>query len=891
MPMTPTPFRRAFLRLRAILFRRALDDDMQAEMREHLERATKRYIARGLAPVDARHAARQEFGNLTVLQEDARDARGARWVDALTGDLRFAIRYFARHAATTTILVAVIALGTGANALIFSIVQSQFFRPAPAIPDTETSSLIWAQERATRTAEWKPRRFSQPELAALAERRDIFTDVAAWTEEEISFEDGDSTDARVVGAQFVTANFFSTLGVRLAAGQGFRQSAGDTPDMTAVMSHTFAEGLYGNASAAVGRRILLNGIPVYVVGVAPPRFQGAKRNMDNSAMWVPMSARVDIARDPRRRLTTESVLSLVARLAPGVSRDQATAFTRHVVTNALPDSAARVGTTRTAYVLPMHALPPGDDRTEDVFVFGFFMTMGVLLLLVAWTNVSSLIVAAAVDRRHEIAVRLSLGASRLRLVCQLVTESTMLALCGSAVGLTLAWWGLTYLAKSGLLGAEVAPDPWTFVYVVAMAFATGVLFGLSPALHATRSGVANALRESGTGTRSRSRDQRRFVAMQIALSQPLLMVLGVVLSQVVSDYRPLPSELSRESITIGLRPSPAGTRDQERETIASLVARIAERPDVVGAAPEPSVLVVREVHSEADTARVQIEAAAPGWFALVNVPVILGRDVSLADTAAADYPVVIGSDLARRIWGGASPIGRTLSSPMGSMNKDSIAMTVIGVFDAARQLPEMTRDRSIARANAPSRVFTARAKQWRSSGVLVRTRGPAAPLVPDLRRFVRAEAPSLPVLAMRTLEQADAQAYRAALKKSAMAAAVGALPLLLASLGLFGIVSLAVRQRTREIGIRIAVGARPMQVARMFLGSGVNVTVVALVVGLPLSVVAMKLRLSPVFTPDGNPFLVGIVVAGVQMAVASAATWIPARRAALVDPAKTLRID
>ena len=813
------------------------------------------------------------------------------WVNALTNDLRFAARYFARHAATTAILVAVIALGTGANALVFSIVQSQFFRPAPGVPDNDVSSLIWAQERVTRTAEWRPRRLSQREFAALEERRDIFADVATWTEEEILFDGGDNTDARAIGAQFVTTNFFGVLGVRLAAGQGFRQDDGDAPDMSAVMSHNFAEGLYGNASAAVGRRIQLNGIPVYLVGVAPPRFQGAKRDMDNHAIWIAMSARRDIARLSASRPAGDDALSVVVRLAPGVSRDQATALARQVVTTAMPDSAARVGMARTAYVMAMHALPPGDDRTEDVFVFAFFMTMGILVLLVAWTNVSSLIVAAAVGRRHEIAVRLSLGASRLRLVRQLVTESTVLALAGSALGLLLAWWGLTYLGKAGLLGADIAPDPMTFVYVVAMAFATGILFGLSPALHATRGGVASALRESGTGARGRSRDQRRFVAMQIALSQPLLVMLGVVLSQIVSDYRPLPQELSREAITIRVRPSRTGAQGQGRETIASLVARIAERSDVVGAAPEPSVLGVRDVHAEADTARIQLEGSAPGWLALVDVPVILGRDVSLADTAAADHPVVIGSDLARGLWGDANPIGRRLAPSIGSMNRDSAALTVVGVFDATRQLPEVTRDRNIARVNAPARVFTAQGKSRPSTGILVRTRGAAAPRLPELRRFVRAEAPSLPVLSMQTLEQADAQTYRATLRRSAMAAAAGVLPLLLASLGLFGVVSLAVRQRTREIGIRIAVGARPMQVARMFLASGVYVSGIALALGLPLSVAAMKLGLSPVFTPEGNPLLVGIVVAALQMAVAAASTWIPARRAALVDPAQTLRVD
>ncbi|MGH7680271.1 MAG: FtsX-like permease family protein, partial [Gemmatimonadaceae bacterium] len=318
---------------------------------------------------------------------------------------------------------------------------------------------------------------------------------------------------------------------------------------------------------------------------------------------------------------------------------------------------------------------------------------------------------------------------------------------------------------------------------------------------------------------------------------------------------------------------------------------IGERPDVIGAVPVPSVLGVRDVFVDIDTARVQIEAAAPGWLALVDVPIILGRDLSPSDTAASDYPVVIGSDLAQRLWPDVSPIGRTLVAHVEPMPRDSTAMTVVGVFDATRDMPEMTRDRNVARASAPARVFTARGNQSRSSGILVRTRGPAVPLLPSLRRFLRAEAPSLPVLSMRTLEQADAQAFRAAVRKSGMAAAAGALPVLLASLGLFGVVSLAVRQRTREIGIRIAVGARPMQVARMFLASGISVSAVALVLGLPLSVVAVKLGLSPVFTPDGNPFLVGIVVAALQVAVASAATWIPARRAALVDPARTLRVD
>ena len=897
------PIRWALLRLRAVLARRALERDMQEEMHDHLERATERYVARGMSPADARLAARREFGNVAVLQEEARDARGARWVEALIGDTRFALRCFARHKATTAIIIAVLTLATGANTVIFSFWQAQFLRPAPAVPDDDAHARIWAQERPTRTARWREGRFSHPELAALAERRDLFQDLTAWTEDEVVLG-GDTTGARAVSAQFVTPNFFGVVGVKLAAGRSFLQNAGDTPDMTAVLSHLVAEQLYGNAAAAVDRRLLVNEIPVHVVGVAPPRFQGALRNMDEPALWMPLSARANIARISSRWLTDQAVLEPFARLAPGASRDQATAVARQVVANALPDSAARVGMARTAFVLAMHEVPPGDAAREALLAFTFIGGIGVIILLVGWMNVSSLMVAAAVGRRHEIAVRLSLGASRLRLLRQLVTESTILALAGSVAGLLLAWWTLTWMTKTEIDGVDLAPDLGTFAFVLAMAMTTGILFGLSPALHATRGGVSSALRDSGTGASSRSRLQRGFVVAQIALSQPLLVLLGTMLSLMIAQYQPLSPEMSRHVITVGFRPTSTGAPGQRPEAVDSLIPRIAERPEVLGAVPEAEGFAVRRVaapdrqvrDARADTVPtiVHLEGAAPGWFKLVDVPIVLGRDVSLADTAAAEYPVVIGSDLARVLWGGAYPLGRTLASPsVPGSDQDSIRMTVVGVYDATRRLPGMSWGGGTAGGDAPKRVYTARGKQWRRDRILVRTRGAAAPYVPQLQRFVRAHAPALPVTSMLTLAQVDELEYRETLRVASLAGAGGALALLLASLGLYGVVSLAVRQRTREIGIRIAVGAHPMRVARMFLASGVRVSLMALALGLPLSIAALKIGLSQglVIAPEVNPYLIGVVIAPLLLAVASAATWAPARRAALVDPARTLRVE
>ena len=251
-------------------------------MRQHLARSTDRLIARGMSPDDARIAARREFGNVTAIQEEARDARGARWVDSLRGDLRFALRYFTRHKATVAIIVVVIALGTGANALIFSLVQGQFLRPPPAVPDDDAHARVWGLQRATTTARFEPRAFTYAELTGLAERREIFANIAAWSDEDVILDGGDSTGARGVGAQFVTPNYFTTLGVPLAAGQGFRlaslgpsaRSASDEPDMAAVMAYAVAERLYGNPASAVGRQVLVNERSVACGGNRPAEVPG-----------------------------------------------------------------------------------------------------------------------------------------------------------------------------------------------------------------------------------------------------------------------------------------------------------------------------------------------------------------------------------------------------------------------------------------------------------------------------------------------------------------------------------------------------------------------------------------------------------------------------------------
>jgi predicted permease len=828
------------------------------------------------------------------------------WRESIRADLRFALRYFAHHKGTTAILIAVIALGTGANTLIFSMFQAQFLRPAPAVRSTEGQVRVWSQERATRTGSWEPRGLSLPEFAALDDHRDVFSAVAAWTEDELILG-GDSTAARSISAQFVTTNYFRVLGVGLAAGQGFVQSAigSPTPDLAAVMSSAMAQQSYGSAAAAIGRQVLVNQIPVHIVGVAPPRFQGALRNMDEPALWIPMSARARLTHMSPRWLTEKSELSVFAHLAPHASDDRATALARQAVAHALPDSAARTGLARNAVVIGINSIPPGTENSDMMMGLVLILGVGVLILLVACTNVSSLMISAAVARRHEIAVRLSLGASRGRLLRQLITESTLLAFVGAGAGLALAWITMVYQMKTEIDGVDLTPDGGTLAFVLVMALATGVLFGLSPALHAIRGGLSGAMRDSSGGTSNRSRLQRGLVVTQIALSQPLLVLLGAMLAAVTANYKPLSPEMGRHVIAMNVHPLASAAPGQRPEIVDSLVSRIAVRPEVANAVPDATGFEIRGLYaadrlsaSGHDTVPtiVHVQGTAPGWFSAVDVPIVMGRDVSLDDTTGAktSEQVVIGSDLARALWGSANPIGRTIASPsLKDFGQDSIGMTVVGVYDASKRLPGMTWQGGSATTDSPTRVYTARGMHWRHDRVLVRTRGPAAPFLPSLQVFMREEAPLMPVTSMMTLAQADELQYQDTLRTAALAGACGFLALLLASLGLYGVVSLAVRQRTREIGIRIAVGAHPMGVARMFLRSGVRLGIIALALGLPLSIAALKIAMSQgiVIAPEINPYLIGIVIAPVLLAVAAAATWIPARRAAAVDPARTLRVE
>jgi predicted permease len=880
---------------------------MREEMASHLEQATARLKSRGLSEAEARDTARREFGNIAVLQEEARDVRGARWIESCMADVRFALRHFGRAPLTAITLVLVLALGIGVNAALFSILQALTMRPAPGVPDDRALVRIRGMTVSRAEGRVQPRRFSMPEVNDLATGHETFSAVAAYARHEMVLDLNDGTDSRPMAAHFVTPNYFATLGLRSMIGPGLPATTTfDAPgaELVVVIAHLLWEQA-GADTAMIGRVIRLNGVPVRVVGVAPPRFRGAVLESGDPLLWVPLAARARLAGTTPRALTSpdSALLDVVARLLPNVGVERASALVRVVARAWAPDSLA--SGERVTYASDVVAARGFTDVATDaggIILAAVLGTGALLVLLVACTNVSALLVAAAVARRREVAIRLSLGASRLRVVRQLLTETSLIALAGGALGLTLYWW-IWKVVVWMTYDFGIGPDLGTVAFTTLVALGTGIVFGLSPALHATRLDVASALKAAGGGT-AKTRLQRVFIVAQIALTQPLLvgiaMVNKVVMSEIGSVYArddALAPRIIR--VQFGMEGG-SGSRQAKLARVARLMDRVAVVPGVEGVVPELAVLDpgVRafRVHPNdrgrgpraEETVRAMVNGTPPGYFAFHGVPMLRGREFVASDTASRELGLVIDATLARDLWGTADPIGRRLEMTSRRGEQTPRMAVVIGVVsDTSREgLREVPY------------VYTADSAQWGKSTYLIRTRGAGSALVPDLRRLAQEIVPDLPIYrnGLATLEDLARMQRRDVLQISAGMAGGAALALLLASVGLYGVVALAVRQRHREIGIRVALGARPRQVIMTFFTSGLQLSVLGVALGLPLSITALFILVSSIASEPLTAFARTLLVAGVAivvvvMGVASLASWVPARRAAWVDPLESMRAE
>ncbi len=876
---------RAMLWLRTVLLRGRLEREMQEEMEMHLHRSTERLSKRGLPPEEARRAARLEFGNIDALQEQARDARGARWIESLLADIRFGLRHFSKMPFSTLTMIVLLALGIGFNSAVFAVIYSFARMPPPGISRNDSLVRIRGIDRNSGVRSTLGREFPYPEFEEYAARRNLFSAVAAWTSADVVLDVG---ELHCGTATYVTASYFQVLGIRPTLGAGLPTASADrgAPQTVGVISHAVWDRHFGKAPDIVGRRMKVNDVTITIVGVAPARFAGARVGGSQMRVWLPLNARPLVQRSSAAALASydSALFSLGARLRPGVRLSETAATVQAIAARATQFSQ-RGQTGLTTDVVPLLAQNYYPPSGEAPSIGGRVSTLIIplIILLIPCTNVSGMLVGQALRRRREIAVRLSLGAGRRRIVRQLVTESVLLALAAGGLGL-FAIWVLMRALGSRFPTVQLVVDWPALVFTLAIAIVTGVLFGISPALNATRVSVAEVLKDAANAVAStRSRLQSALVVTQIALTQPLLLALGALTLNLFSDVQRLPANTFGDRIlqvSFNANPRAAITEQQRASQLARVQERFAVVPGVVAVIPQNERADYAEVTvhpadqiAGQDTRRriaLSLRAAPAGFFPLMGIPFVRGRDFVRTDD---NHSLVIRGDLARRLWGSADPIGRRLVGSAGA------SFVVVGVVDETR---------AGLSGEGQQHVFVPQVSN--PNNLLVRTQGPAAPLAPVLRTVANEAAPFLPITSARTLASIDASERSTFRRATSAALGGGFIALLLSAIGLYAIVSFAVNQRTREIGIRTALGADSVQVVRMFFSGGLKLGALGLIVGLGISAIVIRLTtLAQGDQVDSSVVWLGALVGIVVLGVAALATWIPARRAARVDPLLMLR--
>ena len=897
--------KRAGLWLRSNLERRRHERDMREEMDEHLERSTRLLMDRGLSADEARRQAEREFGDVAYHQTYARDARGTLWLDDMKADSRFALRHFARKPGTTIMMLVVLAFGMSISTLLFSFVHGMRVLPPPGVTlEDDLVRIRGSRLVQSRFDPISPRHFQEDEFLAYRNLTSHFTSVAGWVEQYGVLQiPGDAARTGYPAeVNFVTENYFRVLKVQPILGVGLPTVTPADPaaNAVAVIDYDTWTNRFEQRRDVLGSAVTINGVSITIVGVAPPKFGG----FGGVQVWLPLGA---------RRLLLDNQtddFSAIARLRPGVTREAATTAVQTIaarVDTIVGETIIRQPGADVAPLLAQNSAPEFEsDSRKMTLALG---ALGALVLLVTCTNVSGLLTGLASARRREIAVRLSLGAPRSRIIRQLLTESAVLAVVAGAGALAV-------VAIFFRVAFAIIPNPplelsieWpTTAFTFAIALAVGIVFGLSPALHATRLAIASVLRDSSGGIASaRARLQRGLVVTQIALTQPLIVLMTTMLVLILAEMKPITeSNAADRVVTLQVQTPTTVNWDESPESVRKQVELMSRLREQVRATPgvETAVIDWRQFDyagvftAHADdkaggksdaTASLNVHFVEGEHFDALGIPIKSGRTFRPGDLNAAmtssEAPGIIGADLAAHLWGNADPIGRrlqTVSEADANSPEDAGLRTVvvIGVVDDPIARTRTDKD--------PYRVYlpadTARSAEF----MLIRTAAPAAPLLPTIRGLAQNAATSS-IISAQTLADVEEQGNRDRRRISGALSAGGIVALLLSAIGLYAVIAFTVTQRTQEIAVRLAVGANRNQITYSFVREGLRLGAFGLVLGLPVGLFAMR-QLVAVLGMGELPTALIILIASIGIfTVAAASAWGPARRAAGTDPATALR--
>ena len=802
-------------------------------------------------------------------------------------DLRHALRSLVQRPGFTAAIVLTLGLAIGANATIFSWIDAVVLNPLPGVP---RSSELVVVRFATPT---RPNlSFSYPNYRDVRDSRpEGLTGIAVYDQMPLSMRIEGAPER--VWADIVSANIFEVLEVNAALGRTLLASddAAAGQSFVTVISDRLWRTRFNSDPEVVGRTVGLNGHPFTIVGVTPPAFRGVMSGFSMD-LWVPVTMHPVLTGDNRLEARGSGWMRGIARKLPGEAGEPADAALRVVASRLAADHPVNEGRT-------LRADPLSEEGVSSVLgpVLGIVMAVVGLVLLIACANVSGLLLARAVSRRHEVAIRTALGASRLRLVRQMFLESFLLASMGGAAGVAVAVWTsggldalLPPLPYPVLIGADLNARVLLFSGGVVV-FAT-IVFGLAPALSGSRAPLQSTLRASraGTTTPGRARLRRMLVVSQVALAMVLLICAGLFVRTLNNAYQVDPGFSERNAVLASFDLNSLGyTEEKGVAFYDELLARAGALPGVesatlstivpltIGGGSDTAPVIDGYTPVENEDVTVYYGMVAPRYFETMGIDIVAGRPIDERDRDGRAQAVVINETMARRYWQGRNPVGGRLRT--GREWSTVVGVARDGKYGSLSEAPRAVMYMPIAQFFRPDPVL------------IVATRADAAAVMGTVRETVTALAPDLAVYDVRTLEEHLRMSVAIPRMAALLLGIFGGVALTLAGIGLYGLVAFVVGQRTQEIGVRMALGADRRDILRNVMGQGARLALIGLVAGGVLAALATPLMSSLLVDVSPTDVWTFGATAAVLLTVALVAAWIPARRAANLDPVRALRAD
>jgi predicted permease len=906
-----------FHRIRTQFQKKELDQELSEELAFHIEKETEENIAAGMRAEEARYAALRKFGGIEQMKEECRDGWGFRWLEELLQDLRFGFRQLRKNPGFTAVVVLTLALGIGVNTAIFSLVDQLLLWSVPA---REPNRLVKIEDLYSST---------YPLFCAYRDLNQVFSGVLASSENlDTSIRPTGAPAVELGHVEYVSGGYFQILGIGSAAGRVITPSDDAAPggSPVAVLSYRYWQRRFAGDQRVIGQKLAVNTYPLVIVGVAENGFGGLFNGNEPDA-FVPLAMYPVTTPFAARVWNTTHMfwLSTVARLKPGISIQQAQAGMQMVwsqpvqaVNDAAPNGGPRVPKFEQDKLLLVPAARAGSFIRNQRFLDPMkALAIGTaLVLLIACANVANLLLARASQRWKETAVRLALGAPRGRLVRQFLTESLLLAAAGSAVGLGLAYCGIWALAKLAILDPDFRFRLSLFMLLscVGLTVLTSILFGLVPALRATGMTLAESMKECGSATQTifRSRISKALVAIQVALSLTLLVTASLFVRTLRNlQYVDL-GFLPENTALFDIDPASLGYTGQRlRAFYDQLLEHAREVHGVHSAAlsgEAPMTFHCRASFFSAERSQrnpgediALFNPVSSGYFTTLGIPLLLGRDFRPADEPSVTPPdsplaqfghwgngaggkmvdasrlCIIDEWEARHLFGTANPVGRQLWHGEHALEIVGVVKDVHSGWVTRRDLMGTVYEPSWSNGPEP---------RW----LLVRFAGSAAPVIAGIRRALKDQDPNVPLRVRMMPEYVNSHLLHERLI-AYLSSFFGILALGLASVGLYGVLAYGVTQRTREIGIRITLGAQRNDVIGVILRESFVPVVVGVAIGL---VVAFSWSLflgDLLYGVDSFDLPSTLLAVAVMLAAALVAAAIPARRATKVDPMVALRYE